>query len=188
MAEYISWFATAATILAALVTASNLGARITGYGFIIFLSGSIAWLGTALLTDQPALLWTNGVLTLLNIWGIWRWLGRQATLEEGADVALKSSLETPGEALLAASLLSRCSVVDQHGNDWGHGVDAMIGSESGRIHYLVLSQGGVGGVGERLHRLAWSPSVFDPGSTSLRIPRRQLERLPEISRDQWPAR
>jgi hypothetical protein len=52
MADLISWFATAATIIAALVTASNLGARITGYGFVIFLFGSIAWLVTGILSGQ----------------------------------------------------------------------------------------------------------------------------------------
>ena len=76
MADIIQWVATAATILAALTTASNLGARITGIGFIIFLAGSLAWIATAVATNQSALLWTNIVLTLLNIFGIWRWLGR----------------------------------------------------------------------------------------------------------------
>jgi membrane protein implicated in regulation of membrane protease activity len=102
MADFISWFATGATIAAALVTASNLGARITRYGFIIFLFGSLAWLATGLLSGQPALTWTNAVLTILNIWGIWRWLGREAKLEEGGEAALEASRDTPGEALFAA--------------------------------------------------------------------------------------
>ena len=36
MENIASWVATVATIIAALMTASNLGARITGYGFIVF--------------------------------------------------------------------------------------------------------------------------------------------------------
>ena len=51
------------------------------------------------MTDQPALVWTNGVLTLLNIFGVWRWLGRQARVEEGARAASDASEEMPGEAL-----------------------------------------------------------------------------------------
>lgn len=62
MDNYLSWFATTATIIAATLTASNLGARITGYGFVIFTVGSVAWLSFAAVTDQPALVWTNGVL------------------------------------------------------------------------------------------------------------------------------
>ena len=38
------WVAPVATTIAALMTASNLGSRITGYGFIVFTIGSIAWL------------------------------------------------------------------------------------------------------------------------------------------------
>ena len=72
MAEAISWIATIATIAGASLTASNLGSRITGYGFCVFLVGSISWLATGLLTDQPALTWTNAVLTVLNLFGIWR--------------------------------------------------------------------------------------------------------------------
>ena len=81
MADSISWVATIATIIAASMTAANVGSRITGYGFAVFLVGSLCWLATGLMTDQPALTWTNFVLTILNIFGIWRWLGRQAKVE-----------------------------------------------------------------------------------------------------------
>jgi hypothetical protein len=47
MDQTVSWIATAATILAACFTASNLGSRITGIGFIIFTIGSIAWFALA---------------------------------------------------------------------------------------------------------------------------------------------
>ena len=55
MDQIASWVATIATIIAACMTASNLGSRITGYGFIVFTIGSIAWLALGLLTGQPAL-------------------------------------------------------------------------------------------------------------------------------------
>ena len=44
MAEIISWVATIATIVAALMTAANLGSRITGYGFAVF-TGRLAVAG-----------------------------------------------------------------------------------------------------------------------------------------------
>ena len=50
---------------------------ITGYGFVVFTFGALCWIAVGLSTDQPALLWTNVVLTFLDIFGIWRWLGRQ---------------------------------------------------------------------------------------------------------------
>ena len=48
MADNISWIATIATVVAASMTASNLGSRITGYGFAVFLIGSLSWLAVGL--------------------------------------------------------------------------------------------------------------------------------------------
>src|SRR3954468_8159840 len=134
MADIISWIATIATIIAASMTAANLGSRITGYGFCVFLVGSLAWLAAGLMTDQPALTWTNVVLTLLNIFGIWRWLGRQTKVEEGARLASEASEQTPGEVLFPVSLLTRAAVVSG-GVELGRCVDAMAGCRSGRLSY-----------------------------------------------------
>lgn len=187
MTEWISWLATGATVTAALVTASNLGARITGYGFVIFLFGSVAWLIVGATTGQAALLWTNAILTLLNMFGIWRWLGRQRRMEEGAEAAQAASRETPGEGLFPASLLTRAEVVDDDGAAVGHGIDAMVGSRSGLIHYLVVSAGGLVGVGEQLRRLDWREAAFDRDRLRLPMSRSEFESLPTLPRDDWPA-
>ena len=42
MESIATWVAPIATTIAALMTASNLGSRITGYGFIVFTIGSLA--------------------------------------------------------------------------------------------------------------------------------------------------
>jgi hypothetical protein len=155
MADTISWVATIATIVAASMTAANLGSRITGYGFCVFLLGSLSWLATGLMTGQPALTGTNVVLTILNIFGIWRWLGRQAKVEEGARAASEASEESPGETLFPISILSRAHVLND-GTELGTCVDAMAGCSSGRLNYVVVSEGGVAGVGETLRRLPWT--------------------------------
>jgi hypothetical protein len=187
MADIISWVATVATIIAASMTAANLGSRITGYGFAVFLVGSLAWLTTGLLTDQPALTWTNGVLTLLNIFGIWRWLGRQARVEEGAKAAAEASEHAPGEALFAVSLLTKAPVVAGSG-EIGRCVDAMAGCSSGRLSYVVVSQGGVAGVGETLRQLPWSAAHVDGDRLVTDSDAAAFRRLEELQRDQWPAR
>lgn len=184
MADIIQWVATAATICAALVTASNLGARITGYGFGIFLIGSLAWIATALVTDQPALLWTNVALSFLNMFGIWRWLGRQAKVEEGGATAALASHFTPGEELFPVSRLTRAEV-HARGEKVGASVDAMAGAISGTIRYVVVSDGGVAGVGETLRRADWERlSLKGRGLVLDRDP----AELPEVERDRWPAR
>ena len=184
MADTISWVATVATIIAASMTAANLGSRITGYGFCVFLVGSLSWLVSGLLTGQPALTWTNVVLTLLNAFGIWRWLGRQAKVEEGARTAAEASERLPGETLFPVSLLQRAPVLSQ-GAEVGHCLDAMAGCNSGTLSYVVVSQGGVAGVGETLRRLPWASARVDGEQV---ITDADLSQLEELPRDQWPAR
>jgi hypothetical protein len=184
MTDIIQWVATGATILAALVTASNLGARITGYGFGIFLVGSLAWLATALATGQMALLWTNAVLTALNIFGMWRWLGRQAKVEQGAGSAAEASHDTPGESLFAVSLLTRAEI-RAAGTKAGSCVDAMAGASSGRLAYVVFTDGGVAGVGETLRRVDWDQVAVEDETL---LVQGDLSRFPQVERDQWPGR
>lgn len=187
MADNISWIATIATIIAASMTAANLGSRITGYGFVVFLVGSLAWLATGLLSDQPALVWTNLVLIVLNIFGIWRWLGRQSRVEEGARTAAHASEVAPGETLFPISLLTRAPV-DCSGREVGHCIDAMAGCGSGRLNYLVVSQGGVAGVGETLRRLPWRCAHVNAERVSVSLSASEFDRLEELARDEWPGR
>jgi hypothetical protein len=140
-----------------------------------------------LLTDQPALTWTNIVLTGLNIFGIWRWLGRQARVEEGGRAAAEASEETPGEALFPVSLLLRAPV-DCDRRQVGHAIDAMAGARSGRLAYVIVSQGGIAGVGETLRRLSWSDAVVEGERVRSRITFSQFARLEELPKDEWPAR
>jgi hypothetical protein len=187
MADTISWVATIATIVAASMTAANLGSRVTGYGFAVFTIGALCWIAVGAMTHQPALLWTNVVLTVLDVFGIWRWLGRQSSVEEGARAAAEASEATPGESLFPVSLLSRAAV-DCSGEQIGHCVDAMAGCRSGRLHYVVVSKGGVAGVGETLRRLPWSSASVDGEKLSVRLASGEFERLEELPRDQWPGR
>ena len=187
MTDWLSWFATAATIGGALLTASNLGARITGTGFIVFLFGSLSWIGVSLATGQQALLWTNIVLTFLNLFGIWRWLGRQSAVEHGAEAAAHASEAAPGETLFPVSLLSKARVV-VGGEEAGLCVDAMAGRRSGRLAYVVVSEGGIAGVGESLRRISWTDVSVADDHMVLAMDHEAFRALPELARDQWPAR
>lgn len=187
MADVIPWVATVATVIAASITAANLGSRITGYGFCVFLFGSLSWLAAGLMTGQPALTWTNAVLTILNIFGIWRWLGRQTKVEEGARAASEASEETEGEALFPVSLLSRADVISGT-TTIGRCVDAMAGCSSGRLSYVVVSEGGVAGVGETLRRVPWSAAKAEAEQLVTNLSPDEFNSLEELQRDEWPAR
>lgn len=81
MNEIAGWIAPVATMLVAMMTAANLGARITGTGFAIFTLGSVYWWIMGLTSGQTNLLATNCFLTVVNLFGVWRWLGRQRAYE-----------------------------------------------------------------------------------------------------------
>jgi hypothetical protein len=186
MTDTISWIATIATIIAASMTAANLGSRITGYGFVVFTFGALSWIAVAMLTHQPALLWTNVVLTVLDIFGIWRWLGRQTRVEQGGRAASEASEMEPGEALFPVSLLSRAPV--QCGpKEVGHCIDGMAGCHSGRLSYLVVYQGGVAGVGEVLRRMPWRDVSVDGEKVIAAFAADRFETLEELPRDEWPG-
>jgi hypothetical protein len=187
MDSIFSWVATIATVVAASLTASNLGSRITGYGFVIFTIGSVAWLALGATTGQPALVWTNGALTLLNLFGIWRWLGRQAKVDEGSKAASRASEDMPGEALFPVSLLSSATVRTGD-TELGSCVGAMAGAASGRLSYVIVSQGGIGGAGETLRKLPWDRIEVEGDRLGTDMTEREFRALEPVPRDRWPAR
>ena len=91
METLFNWLAPIATTIAAVMVAANAGSRITGYGFIVFCVGSIAWMGVGWSNGQANLLVQNGILLAINVLGIWRWLGLRARYEKGAAVATEKS-------------------------------------------------------------------------------------------------
>lgn len=188
MEAIAGWVAPVATTIAALMTASNLGSRMTGYGFIVFTIGSIAWLMLGISTGQANLLWQNVILTALNLFGIWRWLGRQARIEDGGAAAQSQSAALPGETLFPASLLAKAKVVGSDGTELGSNVEAMLGCGSGRPHYLVVAEGGVAGVGEKLRRVAWRDARVEEDRIVTSLSAGAFARSDLLDRDQWPGR
>ena len=86
-----NWVAPIATTLAAIMVAANLGTRVTGWGFVVFSVGSVAWVVIGAATGQANLLWQNVFLLGVNVVGIWRWLGIRARYEQGASAATADS-------------------------------------------------------------------------------------------------
>ncbi len=187
--EYIAgWIAPFATILAAMMTASNLGPRVTGWGFVVFLVGSLAWTTVGIATGQANLLWANGFLTIVNVVGIWRWLGRQARFGDGARAAEQASRRAPAPALFSVGSIADGEVKGADGGVIGRGVDAMAECDSGRISYLVVREGGAAGVGERLHALGWKTVRRCDGGFDTGLDAAALAALPVIEDQRWPAR
>lgn len=188
MADIAGWFAPILITIAALMTAANAGARFTGWGFVVFAAGSISWTAYGAATDQANLVWQNLALLAVNLFGVWRWLFRAAGHDDGAAGAEQASAATPGQRLLAASSLTGMAVSDRDGQKAGQVVDAMIGADDGCIAYVVVSQGGIGGVGETLHAVPWRMMEVADDTARLAVTAAGLASTPAICGDRWPAR
>lgn len=183
MEDFAGWIAPAATMIAAMMTAANLGARVTGWGFVVFTLGSIAWSVVAVATDQANLLWANGFLTVVNLVGIYRWLGREATLDDGQAVAQETSADVAGPALFPIAMLQGAAVVDGAGKEIGQSVGGMAECGGG-IAYVVVRIGATAGVGGSLRGLRWDEVVVSEERLVTRV---ALDRRPEIDPADWPA-
>jgi len=188
MGEIAGWIAPIATMVAACVTAANLGARVTGWGFVIFTFGSVAWTAYGYATDQPNLLWQNLALTAVNVFGVWRWLIRRARFDDWARAAAEKSERRASATLFPISSLSSASVKGQDGTALGTAIDAMATCDEGRIAYLVVSAGQSGALGGSLHILPWERVRASPEALETDLSEDSFGALELADSSDWPAR
>jgi hypothetical protein len=187
MLALAGWIAPAATMIAAIMTAANLGSRVTGWGFAIFSVGALAWIVVGASTGQQNLLWSNAFLLLVDLVGVWRWLGRRARYDAGAEAAAERSAQAAAPTLFALTKLEGVPIQDIEGNTIGTAVDAMATCETGRIAYLVVREGGIVGVGERLHALGWNEVEMRQDRLVSRLDAEALARRRVLALGEWPA-
>ncbi len=72
--EVLRWVASVGTMGAGLVLAARVRPRLMGWAFVVLTLGSIIWVGIGYLTKEYALMAQNAVITVINIFGIYRWL------------------------------------------------------------------------------------------------------------------
>jgi hypothetical protein len=78
LVETLKWAAAISGMAAAFMVSLDLGRRLTGWGFVIFVGSSICWISGALLTEDWALGTQNIVLFGINVFGVYRYLVRKA--------------------------------------------------------------------------------------------------------------
>lgn len=174
-------------MIAAMMTAANLGARVTGWGFVIFTVGSIAWSIVGLSSGQTNLLATNGFLTLVNGIGIWRWLGRQRAYEDGGDSAKTASRRSSVANLFTATGLASMKVVDSAGEVVGKSVEALLSCDHAEIAYVVVASGGLGGIEEELRAVARKDLRIGSDHLSLKMTADSFKHLTPLPPGDWPA-
>jgi PRC-barrel domain len=186
MNEVFGIFAPMATMAAAMITAANLGARATGWGFVVFTVGSTAWCAVAVMSGQRNLLLTNAFLVLVNIFGVWRWLGRVARHEDGARAAESKSKDACAPTLISVSSLVGRKVVDDDRASVGSIIGLMAETDSGMIAFAIVGIGGVGGIGERLVAIEWTSLAIEGDEFHTSLDKRQIARCPTVAPDDWP--
>lgn len=187
MIELAGWIAPAATMIAAMMTAANLGARVTGWGFVLFSVGAVAWVMVAIGSGQQNLLWSNAFLLLVDLVGIWRWLGRKARYDAGAEAARARSERAAAPTLFALGKLEGTAVIGRDGQPFATVVEAMARCDQGRIVYLVVREGGIAGVGERLYALGWDEVAMTGDGVTSAVDAATIAQRPTLDPTRWPA-
>lgn len=185
----VEWMASIATMVAALMTAANLGVRITGWGFAMFAAGSAAWIAADFLRGdtEPSLLVMHCLLLVVNLFGVWRWLGRQKRYEEGGEHASERSRWAQVPTLVSAGSLIGATVKGSDGKNLGTVVDAMLACDDKRMAYVVISEGGIAGAGETLRAVSPEHLRFEKNEVMCDLSDEQWSRLAAIEKDRWPA-
>ncbi|WEK44918.1 MAG: PRC-barrel domain-containing protein [Candidatus Sphingomonas colombiensis] len=175
-------------MIAAMMTAANLGSRVTGWGFAVFTLGSVCWSIVGIHSGQINLIATNSFLTIVNLFGGWRWLGRQRAYEDGGRSAKKASRRSAAPALFTATGVTEMIVEDNLGNRIGKAVEVLIECASGRISYVVVASGGLGGVAEELRAVPGYQVNFGRDRMAIRLTGREFLRLGQLENGDWPAK
>lgn len=187
MFQAAEWIAPIATMFAAVLTAANLGTRVTGWGFVVFALGSIAWLWVGWSGQQTELIATNAALLVVNLFGAWRWLGRQARHERGSQRAARQSAKSPAVAsLFSAAALNDAAVTGAGGAVLGQVVDMMLDCDGKQPVYVVVGTGGLAGAGETLRAVAARFFSFHDGAVRCALDPEAFAQLPPIAADAWP--
>lgn len=72
--EILRWVASLTTMAAGLVLAARVRPRLMGCAFVVLTLASMAWVLIGYFAEEYALMAQNVVLTLINIFGVYRWL------------------------------------------------------------------------------------------------------------------
>lgn len=174
-------------MIAAIMTAANLGARLTGWGFVVFTIGSIAWTIVGVTSGQTNLIAANGFLTFVNLVGVWRWLGRQRAYEDGGKSAQAASRRSSAPTLFTATGIARMPVVGPDDAPIGKAVEALIECHSGEISYIVVSTAAATDIEEQLRAVPRQMITFSCDHLVLAMSRSDFDAISPLEDGAWPA-
>lgn len=96
----LEWFGAIGAILSAGLIAADLGRRVTGWAFVLFVVVSIAWIVAGLLSGTMPLVVQNGLLLAVNLYGVWQYLlnpKKKREIEKAEEIAGEAKEEVEAE-------------------------------------------------------------------------------------------
>ena len=75
--QLLKWAASISGVIAAFMVSLDSGRRVTGWGFVVFVGSSLAWIAGSALSNDWALGSQNVVLIGINLFGVYRYLIRK---------------------------------------------------------------------------------------------------------------
>jgi sporulation protein YlmC with PRC-barrel domain len=95
---------------------------------------------------------------------------------------------TPGVALLSASSLEGNEIVNLQEEKLGSVKEIMLDTGTGRVAYVVLSSGGLLGIGDRLFAIPWSALSLDTENKRFVLDAdvERVKNAPGFDKDKWP--
>jgi len=97
----LEWFGAIGAIVAAAMIAADLGRRWTGWGFVLFVVVSLAWIASGLFNNTMPIVAQNGLLLAVNAWGVWQFLlspKKKREIEKAEEIAEQAKDEVSAEA------------------------------------------------------------------------------------------
>lgn len=97
----LEWFAALGAIVAAGLIAADLGRKVTGWAFVLFVVVSLAWVAAGIANRTWPLVIQNGLLLAVNGWGVWQFLlsrRKKRELELQEDIAERAERLADREA------------------------------------------------------------------------------------------
>lgn len=96
----LEWIAAVGTVIAAALLAADLGRKVTGWGFVLFCAVAATWIVAGLTSGALPIAAMNGVLLLINGWGVWQFLlnpKKKKVIERVEQAAAKIEREVEAE-------------------------------------------------------------------------------------------
>jgi hypothetical protein len=82
LVDVLKWSASISGVVAAFMVSLDLGRRVTGWGFALFVASSLCWIVGALMASDEALWSQNLFLFGINVFGVYRYLIRKKPVHD----------------------------------------------------------------------------------------------------------